>query len=89
MSKGVKMTLSEFVGNPDFGDWADDMDLPTAPTSYSYNNAGVEQRTMNEPPKPLPDHPPFVAFFGNLSFEIQEQDIDIFLKEISDVSLFF
>ncbi|KAJ3195727.1 hypothetical protein HK101_011239 [Irineochytrium annulatum] len=92
--KGIKMDLGSFLTDESLGsvDWADDVDLPTAPASASeYSSQQRDSRGYStssyggrEPSGPVtfPTRPPYTAFIGNLSFEITDRDIETFFREL-------
>ena len=86
-----KMSLGDFLGDEQFGSWADEMEnLPTAPATRAddapsdrYGRGGDRdfssrpERAMGPPREdlPLPTAPPYTVFVGNLSFDLVEDDL--------------
>jgi translation initiation factor 4B len=72
------------------GDWADEIDLPTAPAAafdrqaqtvaplgqYSNNTS-----TASFDASAVPNEPPYVAYVGNLSFNVTEHDLETFFGD--------
>jgi translation initiation factor 4B len=83
MSKGKKMQLGDFLQQDS---WADDMTdlLPTAPEKETVR---VEKRDFNRPSLPIPNHPPFNAFIGNLAFTVTDRDVEVFLGDLAIKSI--
>ncbi|KAG8817627.1 hypothetical protein FRC19_011239 [Serendipita sp. 401] len=80
-----KMSLNEFLGDANFGSWADEMeDFPTAPAPRADEQRGSAlSRAMDRGDRsfstreelPLPTQPPYTAFVGNLTFDITEREL--------------
>lgn len=72
------------------GDWADDIDLPTAPAA-AYDRPAVQSASLTQNSNnnstasfdlsTVPDAPPFVAYVGNLSFNVTEHDLETFFGD--------
>ncbi len=54
--------------------------LPTAPgEGAGYQSVGAYSSAPSGPSRPLPDHPPFKVFIGNIPYEATENEMkDIF-----------
>lgn len=89
-----KMSLGDFLGDEKFGSWADEMEnLPTAPAARAPDDGpsdryGRGDRDFSSRPDrpqiapredlPLPSAPPYIAYIGNLSFDLIEDDLGQF-----------
>ncbi|CAE6352488.1 unnamed protein product [Rhizoctonia solani] len=85
------MSLGDFLVNNEFGTWADEMEsLPTAPAQRASDDAPIDRysrggdRDFSRPDRPqvapredlpLPSAPPFIAYVGNLSFDLVDDDL--------------
>lgn len=88
--KAQKMSLNEFLGDSALGSWADEMDaLPTAPAARSDEDRSrpgdrrrddfLSSRPDRGPPNnTIPTEPPYIAFVGNLAFDLTEADLEEF-----------
>jgi len=92
--KAPKMSLNEFLGDDTLGSWADEMDsLPTAPSLKTdedrrpgdrfgrrddFSSSRPDRPFSSREEVPLPSHPPFTAFIGNLAFDITESELATF-----------
>lgn len=94
------MSLNEFLGDSTLGSWADEMDtLPTAPAAREDSHPLGRRDDFHSQRSdrhfapihedlPLPTHPPYTAFVGNLAFDITEKDLeDFFQSEIKSVKI--
>jgi hypothetical protein len=71
------------------GDWADDIDLPTAPAAAFDRpapTAALVQNSNNTSTasfdiSTVPHDPPYVAYVGNLSFNVTEHDLETFFGD--------
>ncbi|CAE6435289.1 unnamed protein product [Rhizoctonia solani] len=86
-----KMSLGDFLGDEKFGSWADEMEsLPTAPAQRASDDGPTDRysrggdRDFSRPDRPqfapredlpLPTAPPYIAYVGNLSFDLVEDDL--------------
>ncbi|CAE7199502.1 unnamed protein product [Rhizoctonia solani] len=89
-----KMSLGDFLGDEKFGSWADEMEnLPTAPAARASDDAPPDRygrgdrdfsSRLDRPQGPvredlpLPTAPPYIAYVGNLSFDLIEDDLGQF-----------
>ncbi|KAG8832561.1 hypothetical protein FRC17_001124 [Serendipita sp. 399] len=79
------MSLNEFLGDANFGSWADEMeDFPTARQMSQEAQLSAEHQIWKDrgdrgfPAReelPLPTQPPYTAFVGNLTFDITEREL--------------
>ncbi|KXN84556.1 putative RNA-binding protein sce3 [Leucoagaricus sp. SymC.cos] len=96
--KVKKIALSEFLGDPASGSWADEMDsLPIAPAPKDSNEHPsrrddfLSSRPDRAPPVredvPLPTQPPYTAFVGNLAFDLIEGDLETFFQGVKSAKI--
>merc|ERR1719276_736307 len=84
--KGQKMDLGSFLGSDAGGDWADD--LPSAPAAAYQQPDSLVQQHSNQSSlasfdmATVPNQPPYVAYVGNLSFNVTEHDLETFFGDV-------
>ncbi|KAJ3240217.1 hypothetical protein HDU81_004354 [Chytriomyces hyalinus] len=96
-AKAQKVSLGAFLADSSLGDWADDVgDLPSAPGGFDApmptgpSRSGGDRYASSSmagdrgAPRDVafPTQPPYNAYIGNLSYEINENDIESLFKDL-------
>ncbi|KAI8846029.1 hypothetical protein BJ741DRAFT_586418 [Chytriomyces cf. hyalinus JEL632] len=97
-AKAQKVSLGAFLADSSLGDWADDVgDLPSAPGGFDapmptgpsrsggdrYASSSMAgDRGAPRGDVAFPTQPPYNAYIGNLSYEINENDIESLFKDL-------
>ncbi|KAI9173106.1 Eukaryotic translation initiation factor 4B [Blastocladiella emersonii ATCC 22665] len=89
--KGTKLSAAEFLSSEN--SWADDehdlpSSLPGAPIALpSAPGALAAEGGPARPQKPLPTGPPYTAFVGNLSYEVDDDTLGSFFYEVGQCEI--
>ncbi|CAL8468599.1 g8139 [Coccomyxa elongata] len=98
--KGKTLPLTDFLKPASVGRWADEdvendtlEGLPTLPTAPgegpAYQPTAAFTGASSGPSRPLPDHPPFKVFIGNIPYDATESEMaDVFTPlQVVDVHI--